>query len=123
VKEVRFEAAHRLPSHAGKCARPHGHSYRAELWFEGQVTEDAGASEDGMVFDFGKVSDYWKTQLEPDLDHHDLNEEMPVAYHPTTAEHVAAYLFDRLAGAGFPVTMVRVWETATGSAVYVGEGG
>lgn len=31
-KEFRFEAAHRLPRHDGKCRRPHGHSY--VLWVE-----------------------------------------------------------------------------------------
>ena len=48
--EVTFEAAHRLPNvPAGhKCARLHGHSYRAEIRVEGPVGEDTG-----WVMDFG----------------------------------------------------------------------
>jgi 6-pyruvoyltetrahydropterin/6-carboxytetrahydropterin synthase len=31
-KEVRFEAAHRLPYHDGKCQRLHGHSWIGRVY-------------------------------------------------------------------------------------------
>lgn len=120
IKEVRFEAAHQLPNHSGKCARPHGHSYRAELAFFGPISDEAGAPDEGMVLDFDAISTFWKSELEPQLDHRDLNAQLPDGYHPTTAEHVALFLYDSLADGGFPVVWVRVWETATGSAIYGG---
>ncbi len=38
-KEVYFDASHRLLHYDGKCARLHGHRWRAEIWVEGVVDE------------------------------------------------------------------------------------
>ena len=46
-KRFRFEAAHTLPFHPGKCARMHGHSYRLEVAVSGPIrTRWAGARHD-----------------------------------------------------------------------------
>lgn len=120
-KTFRFEAAHVLPNHDGKCSRPHGHSYQVEVVLAGYgLVDTAGASDEGMLMDFGTVSAAWK-QIEDQLDHRNLNEQLPPQYHPTTAEHIAGYLFDFFQAElveggpqGVHVTSVRVWETATG---------
>jgi len=123
-KTFRFEAAHVLPNHAGKCSRPHGHSYQVEVILAGYgLVAEAGASSEGMLMDFAVVAEAWKL-IEDQLDHRNLNEQLPPQFHPTTAENIAGFLFayfaselDDAPGAGprgVHVEAVRVWETATG---------
>jgi 6-pyruvoyltetrahydropterin/6-carboxytetrahydropterin synthase len=37
AKEFRFEAAHQLPYHDGKCARLHGHSWHGVVYVAGDT--------------------------------------------------------------------------------------
>ena len=55
-KEFRFEAAHRLPHHDGKCRRLHGHSWIGRIYVEGEQLQTEGAQK-GMVIDFGKITE------------------------------------------------------------------
>ena len=126
VKTFRFEAAHQLPNHDGKCARLHGHSYQVEVSIHGPVKPANGDPDEGMVLDFARVSEAWKP-INADLDHRYLNDVMDF---PTTAENIAGYLADRLGAALAPATDrglvlgVKVYETATSSAeVRAGVGG
>jgi 6-pyruvoyltetrahydropterin/6-carboxytetrahydropterin synthase len=121
-KQFRFEAAHVLPNHHGKCSRPHGHSYLVEVVVAGMDAQHTdGASDEGMLVDFGDLSAIWR-EVEDQLDHRNLNEQLPPAYHPTTAENIARFLLDvfqaHVHGVYLPrvvwVEKVRVWETATG---------
>jgi 6-pyruvoyltetrahydropterin/6-carboxytetrahydropterin synthase len=114
-KTVTFEAAHQLPHHAGKCARLHGHSYRAELVLEGEVREADGSSGEGMVIDFSEVKAAWQL-VHRNLDHAFLNDVLPPEYLPTTAENIAAYLLDVLSVPLPQLVGVRLWETATSCA-------
>lgn len=96
----RFEAAHCIPGHAGKCARLHGHSYRVEAEFAGRDLDHLG-----MLRDFGDL----KAALDAVLpDHTYLNETIG---EPTTAECIARWIFERLRERELPVTAVTVWET------------
>lgn len=115
-KEFRFEAAHVIPHHRGKCARPHGHSYRVVVVAEGPIK--ATGAEAGMVTDFAVLKTYWKEALEPRLDHRDLNESLLGEVRWTTAEEIAAFLLREFT-LGLPdvnVVAVTVWETSTSSA-------
>jgi 6-pyruvoyltetrahydropterin/6-carboxytetrahydropterin synthase len=115
-KTFRFEAAHSLPDHEGKCRDLHGHSYSVELAFEGEVKRAPGASDDGMVLDFLSVSDWWRREVEPLVDHRFLNETMPERFLPTTAENIAGWVLALLLEAGLPAVEVTVWETPSASA-------
>ena len=95
-KTFRFEAAHSLPDHAGKCRGLHGHSYGTELCFQGDVERARGEPDDGMVLDFLAVLQWWKREVAPLVDHRYLNETMPEQYLPTTAENIASWLFAML---------------------------
>jgi 6-pyruvoyltetrahydropterin/6-carboxytetrahydropterin synthase len=108
-KVFRFEAAHQLPNHAGKCAHLHGHSYRVEVHVNGRVHPANGKSDEGMVLDFGALKKAWDP-LHDRLDHQCLNDVLDF---PTTAENLAAYLLDELRKSVPSVVAVRVWETAT----------
>lgn len=115
-KQFSFEAAHSLPNHAGKCRELHGHSYRVELAFEGEIKPARGESDDGMVVDFLDVSEWWKREVQPLVDHRHLNDAMPEEFHPTTAENIASWMLSLVANAGLPVSAVTVWETRSASA-------
>src|SRR5687767_7281435 len=69
-KEVRFEAAHRLPfvPEGHKCARLHGHSYRVEIHVAGPID-----SKTGWLLDFAEIGSAF-APLHDQLDHHFLNE-------------------------------------------------
>jgi 6-pyruvoyltetrahydropterin/6-carboxytetrahydropterin synthase len=113
--EFGFEAAHRLPHvpEGHKCARLHGHSFRAEVRVEGPVAEPAG-----WVLDFADV----RAACEPlraQLDHHYLNEVEGLAN--PTSENLARWLWVRLAPALPGLAEVVVRETCTSGCRYRGD--
>ena len=55
-RTFRFEAAHVLPFHQGKCSRMHGHSYRLDVAVRGPLQTDGPAR--GMIED-GKTAIVW----------------------------------------------------------------
>lgn len=68
-REVEFDAGHRVPNHASKCRNPHGHRYRVVATITGQLVDRSGASDEGMVIDFGVISDLLKEQVHDIYDH------------------------------------------------------
>lgn len=114
TKTFRFEAAHHLPSHQGKCARPHGHSYRLEVSLRGPVKDCPGQSDHGMVMDFGDLARIAQEAVIERLDHQDLTIVTGVY---TTAELLGHWIWDTLVAAGIPdhlLYRIRLWETETG---------
>lgn len=115
TKEFRFEAAHQLPDHNGKCARLHGHSYRLEVSVRGPIQPRRGASDDGMVVDLDMIKDVVQRHVIARLDHQFLNE---ILAETSTAENIAHWAWDAIE-AGDPafarlLYRIRLWETATG---------
>ena len=135
MKEVKWEAGHRLLNYKGLCAHLHGHSYRAEIHI-GSNTLDP----QGFVIDFVEVTKKIKTWVDDNWDHAFLyNAADPLAkwlvrHHQRrysfksnpTAEYIAWELYDRCVTEIESQTWVRdvfvgkvvVWETATSYAVY-----
>ncbi len=111
TKIFRFEAAHNLPGHRGKCAHLHGHSYRLEVTLSGPIKDDPGQSDHGMVMDFGDLSGIVRASILERLDHSMLNEVTKIH---TTAENLAHWIWDNLVTAGLPNQLlyrIRLWET------------
>lgn len=113
--EFTFEAAHRLPQVPAdhKCARLHGHSFRAEVHVAGPV-----GAETGWVMDFADV----RAACEPvrlALDHRYLN-EIEGLENPTS-EVVARWIWQRLAPELPGLVAIVVRETCTSGCVYRGE--
>jgi 6-pyruvoyltetrahydropterin/6-carboxytetrahydropterin synthase len=111
TKIFRFEAAHHLPGHHGKCARPHGHSYRLEVTVRGSIKHAPGESDHGMVMDFGDLSRIVEHAVIEHLDHQDLN---AVTNIHTTAENLVHWIWDALTTHGLPEALlyrIRLWET------------
>jgi 6-pyruvoyltetrahydropterin/6-carboxytetrahydropterin synthase len=68
-REVEFDAGHRVPNHSSKCRNPHGHRYRVVATVTGQLVDRSGASDEGMVVDFGVLSELLKTHVHDVYDH------------------------------------------------------
>ena len=93
----KFAAAHYLPDHPGKCRYTHGHTWKVEVWLEGDVD-----SKTGMVVDFGEI----KKEIDH-LDHTALNVVLPLEFLPPTAEKLVEYFLTNI-----PLAYrVRVWES------------
>jgi len=99
-----FSAAHRLFNPAfsdqknrqvfGLCSNPHahGHNYVMEVTLSGEPDEATG-----YVFDLGELSDVIREEVLDDVDHRNLNVEVPwlEGCIPTT-EVLADAIWDRL---------------------------
>ena len=113
---VETDTGHRVPNHSSKCAHLHGHRYRFEAEISGELVGDAQAPDDGMVLDFGDVSRILTEEIHDVVDHAFLVQDTDlqgraaceamgpdhrtvVLPFPPTAEHLAAWAYDRVANA------------------------
>ena len=62
----RFEYAHRLPNHTGKCSNLHGHSGKVEVT---AIAQAGPLTEPGMVLDFGHLKTIVRRIIDVRLDH------------------------------------------------------
>ncbi len=115
-KEFRFEAAHRLPHHDGKCCRLHGHSWLGRVYVKGnQLIKDG--SKQGMLLDYGDLKKYIQPLLDDFLDHYYLNET--TGLENPTSEAIAKWVFEQLEAAALPgLHAVEIRETCTSGARY-----
>jgi 6-pyruvoyltetrahydropterin/6-carboxytetrahydropterin synthase len=110
-KHFRFEAAHALPHHPGRCGRLHGHSYRLEVAVRGPLQSEGAAR--GMIADFDTIKQIVRAEAVDVLDHQNLNDfiENP------TAEHIVMWLWRRIESKLDGLEELVLWETATSCAV------
>ena len=62
--ETIFDSGHRLLDYEGKCALPHGHTYRAEIFLRGDALNELG-----LVFDFTELKRRVNQWLDANWDH------------------------------------------------------
>ena len=110
-RRFRFEAAHRLPGHAGECRELHGHSYGLSVAVEREV--DPGT---GMALDFSDLKKVVEREIVDRLDHSCLNDTME----NPTAEIIVVWIWERLAAALPGLSEVELHETGKCSVVYRG---
>jgi 6-pyruvoyltetrahydropterin/6-carboxytetrahydropterin synthase len=110
-KHFRFEAAHTLPFHPGKCARMHGHSYSLEVGVRGPLRTEGPAC--GMIEDFDEIRRVVREAVIEPLDHQTLNEliENP------TAERIVLWIWRRLEPLVAGLDELVLWETPNSCAV------
>jgi 6-pyruvoyltetrahydropterin/6-carboxytetrahydropterin synthase len=92
-KRFRFEAAHRLPNHDGKCARLHGHSWVGWVVLERDELQQDGA-QSGMLMDYAEITRRIEPLLRESLDHYYLNES--TGLQNPTSEELARWIYERL---------------------------
>ncbi|MEO6836458.1 MAG: 6-carboxytetrahydropterin synthase QueD [Candidatus Tumulicola sp.] len=110
-KHFRFEAAHVLPFHPGKCARMHGHSYRLEVAIRGPLQADGPGR--GMIADFDDIKRIVREAAIDPLDHQTLNEFID----NPTAERIALWMWHRIEPALSGLDELVLWETSNSCAV------
>ena len=110
-KHFRFEAAHELPFHPGKCSRMHGHSYRLEVAIRGPIQSDGPAR--GMIEDFDDIKRVVRQEVVDTLDHQTLNDFID----NPTAERIVLWIWGRLQPALAGLDELVLWETANSCAV------
>ena len=115
VKELRFEAAHRLPHvpEGHKCARLHGHSFKIELAVYGGVDPQTG-----WFIDYGEIDRLWQP-LHDKLDHHYMN-EVEGLENPTS-ENLARWLWQHIKPGLPQLERVIVHETCDARCEYEGD--
>ncbi|MFA5984680.1 MAG: 6-carboxytetrahydropterin synthase [Methylococcaceae bacterium] len=127
TKEVYFCYGHRLMNHPGKCRNLHGHSVKAAISVENQLLNDQS-----MVCDFADIRDCVEAFIDQHLDHNFLlhkndplipalvanNERFWALDEHPTAEVLSKMIFWHIKQAGFNVTQVVLWETASAFASY-----
>lgn len=105
TKIFKFEMGHVLTdSYSEECKTPHGHSYKAEITFEGDTNSM------GMVMDFKEI----KELVEPVIkrfDHTFISTET-FGCNPT-AENLAATIFNDIRKKTHKLIRVKLWETST----------
>lgn len=118
-KEFRFEAAHRLPHHDGKCQRLHGHSFVGKVFIKSNLLRSEG-SQTGMVLDYAVVKKYLEPMIDKYLDHHYLNESTNLEN--PTSEEIARWIFNYLQKNGLEgLHSVEIHETCTSACTYFGD--
>jgi 6-pyruvoyltetrahydropterin/6-carboxytetrahydropterin synthase len=93
----------------GKCANLHGHNYVLEVAVAGEVDQATG-----YVLDLKQLSDVIGRRVIQDVDHRNLNTDVPwLEGRIPTAENLAVTFWERLRSE-FPegsLRSVRLWET------------
>jgi 6-pyruvoyltetrahydropterin/6-carboxytetrahydropterin synthase len=106
---AQFEAAHRLIGDFGPATRMHGHTYRLEVAVRGEQLRA-----DNTLYDIGRLRPAVDA-LAAQLHYRDLNDVPGLEGVNTTAEAVAAFVWEQLApdlrGAGLVSLRVCVWES------------
>jgi 6-pyruvoyltetrahydropterin/6-carboxytetrahydropterin synthase len=114
-----FNAAHQLCDPAlsdeenrrrfGKCANLHGHNYMLEVVVAGEIDQATG-----YVLDLKQLSEVIYRRIIQDVDHHNLNTDVPwLARRIPTAENLALAFWERIRPE-LPegsLRSVRLWET------------
>lgn len=144
-KEIEFDAGHRVPNHASKCRNPHGHRYRVRVTVIGQLVETPGASDEGMLVDFGDLKTHMMEQIHDKYDHgfvvykHDkgmigglnyfneyedwVHKVIVTDWIPTAENFAREIWYDMLPhvqAMNYSLSLVEVWETPTSLATYSG---
>ena len=116
-KRFWIEAAHYLPRvPAGhKCGRLHGHSFRIDLYIQGEVD-----AKTGWVMDFATISEYFQPCFEQ-LDHCCLNDI--AGLENPTSENLARWIWQRLHKKLPQLSAIKIQETCTAACIYRGEEG
>jgi 6-pyruvoyltetrahydropterin/6-carboxytetrahydropterin synthase len=69
TRKLEFDAGHRIPDHKSQCRNLHGHRYTLEITLMGEVIEEEGSSDNGMIMDFSDVKALAKEHLVDIWDH------------------------------------------------------
>src|ERR1700744_6059480 len=87
-----FSSGHYLRNYHGKCENPHGHNYRVLVTLAGEQLDDSG-----LLLDFKLLKNVLRPTVDF-LDHPMINDLEPFTTLNPSAENLARFFFDRVAG-------------------------
>lgn len=142
-KEVEFDLGHRVPNHASKCRNVHGHRYRVRATCAGELVNEVGAADVGMLVDFGDLKRWMTEAIHDPLDHGFAYEaDDPVGeaiagavpdqkliplWGPPTGENLARWCWEQLQPIvaahwrdNLELVLIELWETPTSKVTYEG---
>ncbi|KPJ67957.1 hypothetical protein AMJ44_06975 [candidate division WOR-1 bacterium DG_54_3] len=110
--EESFDAAHALRGYEGPCENLHGHTWKVQIFFEGEKLNKIGLLEDFKVI---------KRQLQDilaEFDHKLLNDLKPFETENPSSENLARIIFGKMKDKSKALSKVVVWESHTAYAAY-----
>ncbi len=90
TRRIEFDAGHRIPDHDGQCRNLHGHRYMLEVTVTGEVRDEPGSPENGMVTDFATLKEIMQAEVASQWDHAFLvyrNDRIVVDFLSTIPNH------------------------------------
>lgn len=119
TKVFKFDSAHRLPFHHGKCANIHGHTYTLEVTIQGRIMKETTNNdpERGMITDFSNLKEIVNKVIIDKYDHAFLND----IFTNPTSEIMAMTIFKELddefesLDVLYELYSVKLWEKADSS--------
>ncbi len=139
TKEIEIDMGHRVPNHKSKCKNLHGHRYKIEVGVNDKVISTPGASDEGMVIDFGDLKQTMMDVLDAKYDHglvlsiedefaqkvYDFGLKTHLVSFIPTAENLARHWYEEMRMAleekKIKLAHVKIWETPTSTAIYTEE--
>jgi len=143
TKEIIIAMGHSVTGHKSRCRGLHGHDYRIIATVDDKVITTKGASDEGMVIDFGDLKQVMMDVIDRYYDHgftlykddprakllseaNDLwcfeKERFHLVDFIPTAENLAKFWFTalkaELAKKNIKLYSLEVYETPTSSAIY-----
>ena len=140
TKFIEIDMGHRVTNHKSKCRNLHGHRYKIIVGVDDKIISKSGASDEGMVIDFGDLKEIMMKEIDAKLDHGFMmweqdpfkshfdtmkfSEKQKIIFVPfvPTAENIAKYLFgimkSKLEKRKIQIHHVEIYETPTSTALY-----
>lgn len=112
VVEENFDAAHALRGYEGPCENLHGHTWKVQVFLQGEKLNGIG-----LLQDFKEIKSDLKKIL-ADFDHKLLNDVKPFDAENPSSENLARTVYRRMKKKVKLLSKVRVWESQTASAAY-----
>jgi len=138
-KTIEIDMGHRVPNHKSKCRNIHGHRYKICVGVDDKVITDKGASNEGMVIDFGDLKTGMMKCIDEKYDHSytmydgdewkeyfndmiDSGMKINIVDFVPTAENLARHWYHLMKGylevCRIKIKYITVWETPTSMARY-----
>ncbi len=112
MAEDSFDAAHALRGYEGPCENLHGHTWRVQVFMQGEELNKIGLLEDFKVIK-GKLK-----KVLDEFDHKLLNDVKPFDAENPSSENLAKVIFQDMKKKIKSISKVVVWESPTTCASY-----
>jgi len=110
--EESFSAAHALRGYEGPCENLHGHTWKVQVYFQGNKLNQIG-----LFKDFKEVRQELRGTLAK-YDHQLLNDIKPFDAENPSSENLARNIYGDLKKKDNAISRVTVWESPTACASY-----